>query len=309
MKEKAPEILVILGPTASGKTMLACHAASELNGEIISADSRQVYRNMNIGTGKDLSEYDVRGKKIPHHLIDIRDAGYKYNIAEFEADFVDALEAIKLRNNVPILCGGSGLYIEAALKGNSLIGIPANRVYQDELESKLDSYVYERFSSIAPELQNLLAADTKRRRVRAIEIDEFLKSHPEWKTEQRKPPNAKIFGIDVDRIVRRNCISNRLQQRMKTGLIEEVEDLLKNSITEKDLDYYGLEYKWVGQFIAGKVSKDEMILKLEIAIHQFAKRQMTWFRGMQRRGFEITWVAENLSLEEKVNLIVDGYKI
>ncbi len=301
-------LIVILGPTACGKTALACALAGKTGREIISADSRQVYRKMDIGTGKDLSEYSVNGKPIPYHLIDIREPGYHYNIAEFEEDFLAAFNDINQRGNRPILCGGSGLYIEAAIRGNSLVGIPADHAFQNELDQRPSAEIEEMFRKIDPKIRTLLAADTRRRKIRAIEIDLFLQRNPEFKladqTESRTAITSTLIGIDVARNLRRERISQRLKHRLDNGLIEEVQQLLTSGLTQKDLSYYGLEYKWVGEFLAGKIDRPALFSGLEIAIHQFAKRQMTWFRGMERRGYSIHWLDGVKPMETLVNEII-----
>jgi tRNA dimethylallyltransferase len=303
-----PHILTILGPTASGKTNVACAVAIELGGEIISADSRQVYRHMDIGTGKDIEEYEVNGVKVPYHLIDIRDPGYKYNIAEFQLDFLKVMPEIHERANVPILCGGSGLYIESALKGNSYLGIPMNKDKVDELEQLSEEDLNKMFRQINPEIQQNLNNETKRRTIRAIIVDEFLKANPDFKTVEIPAFHNTIIGIDIDRDKRREKITNRLSYRLNNGMIEEVEWLLENYLTYEDLEYYGLEYKWVGQYLKKEISKKELFFGLNTAIHQFAKRQMTWFRRMEKNGFKINWVPADLSLEEKTAEVIRLYK-
>lgn len=302
-----PHILTILGPTASGKTNVACKVADLLKGEIISADSRQVYRYMDVGTGKDIHEYNVEGRSISYHLIDIKDPGYKYNIAEFQLDFIESVKQIHGKENVPILCGGSGLYIEAALKGGSFLGIPMNRERQAELEKLEDDQLKTLFEGLSARVKSVLNNETRRRMIRAIVVDEFLENNPDFKTVDNPEMNYTIFGIDIDRELRRQKISDRLSFRMNNGLIEEVEWLLDNYLTDADLDYYGLEYKWVGMYLRKEISKKELFEGLRTAIHQFAKRQMTWFRRMEKNGYEIHWVDVNASVDQKADQIISIY--
>lgn len=295
------ELITILGPTASGKTALACRLASELNTEIISADSRQVYKGMDIGTGKDLNEYIIDEKSIKYHLIDILKAGEKYNIFEFQHDFHNVFRSLKDRKLTPILCGGSGLYIESVLRGYSLVNVPENSILRNELLSKNIS-----------ELKELLLCydsfdgnkdiEEKRRIIRAIEIEEYKKTHS-LETNDFSPIKSLNIGINIDRDTRRSRISQRLQNRLKEGMTDEVTDLLEKGVSPEDLIYYGLEYKYITQHVIGEISESEMIEKLEIAIHQFAKRQMTWFRGMEKRGLTIHWLDFSLPMEEKINQI------
>lgn len=295
-------MLVILGPTATGKTTLSAHLAYRLNGEVISADSRQVYRQMNIGAGKDLNEYTVNGISIPYHLIDIVDIGSEYNAFRFMQDFFKVYNEIVGRNKLPILCGGSGMYIEAVLKGYRLIEVPVNEQLRNELAHKSDDDLIRLLSSLK-KLHNTTDTKEKSRLIRAIEIEIYKKEHPEI-----SPPSlnliekAKIFGIFFDRKIIRERITKRLQLRLQQGLIEEVKEIIKNGILPEKLKSYGLEYKFVTQYIIGEISYDEMFRKLNTAIHQFAKRQMTWFRRMERQGFKIYWIDGNLPLEEKIHL-------
>ncbi|MFI3297850.1 MAG: tRNA (adenosine(37)-N6)-dimethylallyltransferase MiaA [bacterium] len=284
-------LIVILGPTASGKTAYATKLAAEIgNAEIISADSRQVYRGMDLGTGKDLDEYCVDGKQIPYHLIDIVDAGYKYNLYEYQRDFLAVYNDIISRGATPILCGGTGLYIEAILGGYRLLEVPNN----DTLRQSLEGKSLEELSEILdkyPNYQkhNKTDVDTTKRAIRAIEIAEYYSRH-EAKEVEYPELNPIIYGIDVDREVRRERISKRLRARVESGMIDEIKGLIDNGVNAEDLIYYGLEYKFVTQYIIGELEYEEMLQKLEIAIHQFAKRQMTWFRGMERRGYKIEWI-------------------
>lgn len=303
----ARRMITILGPTASGKTDLATHLAARLNAEIISADSRQVYRGMDIGTGKDLADYVINGHVIPYHLIDICEPGTKYNLFRYQQDFLDCYEDIRSRGALPILCGGTGLYIEAVLKGYSLSPVPQNPELRAELEGKslkelthLLADLKERNHSV---MHNKTDVDSCQRAIRAIEIETYNLTKP---TEERQCPpiDSLIIGVDIDREERRRKITNRLKERLKAGMIDEVDGLLKRDIPADDLIYYGLEYKFVTEYLIGKLSYDEMFRQLEIAIHQFAKRQMTWFRGMERRGFTIHWIDAIQSMNDKVEEIL-----
>lgn len=303
----ARRMITILGPTASGKTDFATHLAARLNAEIISADSRQVYRGMDIGTGKDLADYVVNGHVIPYHLIDICEPGTKYNLFRYQQDFLDCYEDIRSRGALPILCGGTGLYIEAVLKGYSLSPVPQNPALRTELEGKN----LEELTNILVDLKrrnhsvmhNKTDVDSCQRAIRAIEIETYNLTKP---TEERHCPpiDSLIIGVDIDREERRRKITNRLKERLKAGMIDEVDGLLKRGIPADDLIYYGLEYKFVTEYIIGKLTYEEMFRQLEIAIHQFAKRQMTWFRGMERRGFTIHWVNAVRKMEDKVEEIL-----
>ena len=303
----ARRMITILGPTASGKTDLATHLAARLNAEIISADSRQVYRGMDIGTGKDLADYVVNGHVLPYHLIDICEPGTKYNLFRYQQDFLDCYEDIRSRGVLPILCGGTGLYIEAVLKGYSLSPVPQNPALRTELESKN----LEELTNILVDLKrrnhsvmhNKTDVDSCQRAIRAIEIETYNLTNP---TEERQCPpiDSLIIGVDIDREERRRKITKRLKERLKAGMIDEVDGLLKRGIPADDLIYYGLEYKFVTEYIIGKLTYEEMFQQLEIAIHQFAKRQMTWFRGMERRGFTIHWVNAARKMEDKVEDIL-----
>lgn len=298
---KTYDIVTILGPTASGKTNLACQLAYQLNTEIISADSRQVYRGMDIGTGKDLSDYEINGKKIPYHIIDILPAGEKYNLFEYQKDFHEAYNKIKTKKKLPILCGGTGLYIESVLKGYSLVDVPEDKA----LRNKLEKYSLDELKKILENYnppRDIDEITERRRTIRAIEIEEYRSKH-KVNTYDFPPLNGIIIGIDVDREVRRERISRRLRARIKEGMIEEVEQLLKSGIASEDLIYYGLEYKFVTKYILGDYNLEEMTTLLETAIHQFSKRQMTWFRGMEKRGLKVHWIKENLTLENKLEEI------
>jgi tRNA dimethylallyltransferase len=295
------DLIVILGPTASGKTSLACHFSNIVGGEIISADSRQIYRHMDIGTGKDLGEYAVAGATIPYHLIDIREPGYKYNIWEYQSDFIDAYNDIVSRDKLPVLCGGSGLYIETALRGNTYTGIESNDDLRIELAGLPKEAILKRWDEINDQLKEKLDNKTIPRAIRAIEIDAFIKNNPQWKEPVYPKINYTIFGIDIEREKRREKITKRLSERLNSGLIEEVENLLKVGLTLSDLSYYGLEYKWVADYLAGDLTKKELFDGLNVAIHQFAKRQMTWFRRMEKQGYHIIWIDEAVSMDVKLN--------
>ena len=292
------DLITILGPTASGKTDLAAHLAYDLQTEIISADSRQVYRGMDLGTGKDLDDYVVKGKQIPYHLIDICDAGFKYNLFMYQQDFLNVYQDMVGRNLLPILCGGTGLYIESVLKGYRMIPVPENPELRASLEGKpLDELA--RILSGYKTLHNTTDVDTPKRTIRAIEIGEYYRTHP---VQEREFPEIHplIIGVNIDRELRREKITNRLKQRLDQGMLDEIRRLLDSGVHPDDLIYYGLEYKYLTLYVIGKLSYEEMFSQLEIAIHQFAKRQMTWFRGMERRGFLIHWIEATLPMEEKV---------
>lgn len=299
-------MITILGPTASGKTDIAAHLAAELSAEIISADSRQVYRRMDIGTGKDLADYVVDGKRVPYHLIDIVEPGTKYNLFEYQRDFLEAYNDIRSRGKNVILCGGTGLYIESVLKGYRLIPVPENKELRHKLEGKslleLMSILERLKAENNSNMHNSTDVDTSKRAIRAIEIEMAYK---EAHIEERTFPKIDnvIIGVGIDRDLRRMKITRRLDQRLHDGMVDEVKSLLDSGIPADDLIYYGLEYKYVTEYILGKLTFEEMHRSLEIAIHQFAKRQMTWFRGMERRGFTIHWIDAADSMEEKINEI------
>ena len=304
------KMITILGPTASGKTPVAARLAAEIDGEVISADSRQVYRRMDIGTGKDLEDYMVSQRDgsfvIPYHLIDIREPGTKYNLFEYQQDFFDAYQDIRSRGKVPILCGGTGLYIEAVLKGYHLSPVPQNQELRDRLEGKtlveLTQMLTELKQKTGSNMHNTTDVDSCQRAIRAIEIETYNIEHPTPRREL-PPVDSIIIGIDIDRELRREKITRRLKARLDEGMVDEVKALLEEGISPEDLIYYGLEYKFVTEYLMGKTSYDEMFTRLEIAIHQFAKRQMTWFRGMERRGFKINWIDATLPMDEKIEII------
>lgn len=296
-------LITILGPTASGKTTLAVALAKRLGGEILSADSRQIYRQMDLGTGKDLSEYDG----VPYHLIDICEPGTKYNLFQYQQDFFDAYTDINARGVQPILCGGTGLYIEAVLKGYHLSPVPQNDALRQELEGKSLEELTQMLVALKEKngttMHNRTDVDTAQRAIRAIEIEQYNALHP---LPERELPavESEIFGVNIDRELRREKITTRLRQRLDNGMLDEIRQLLNQGIAAEDLIYYGLEYKYLTLHVIGKLSFDEMFRQLEIAIHQFAKRQMTWFRGMERRGFTIHWIDATLPTEEKINQIL-----
>jgi len=292
------ELITILGPTASGKTPFAAALAARLDTEIISADSRQIYKGMTIGTGKDLEDYVVDGKTIPYHLIDICEPGYKYNVFEYQHDFFKAFKEIREKGKLPILCGGTGLYIESVLKGYRLLDVPQNPELRERLKDKTLSEL-ETILGSYKKLHNKTDVDTAQRAIRAIEIEEYyLTQSPE--VNDYDPVNSLIIGVSIDRELRRKKITSRLKKRLEEGMVEEIQQLLDSGISPEDLIYYGLEYKFLTQYVIGQLSYQEMFEQLEIAIHQFAKRQMTWFRGMERRGFQIHWVDAMLPMEEKI---------
>ena len=297
------DLITILGPTASGKTPLAAALADRMGTEIISGDSRQVYRRMDLGTGKDLVDYTVDGRQVPYHLIDIVEPGYKYNVFEYQRDFLKAYEEISAKGKTPILCGGTGMYIESVLKGYRLLPVPEN----PELRASLEGKSLEELTHLLEgykKLHNSTDVDTCKRAIRAIEIEEYYKQQP---PEYREFPSLKslIIGVDIDRELRREKITRRLKQRLEEGMVDEVRGLLAEGIPAENLIYYGLEYKFLTQYAIGEISYDEMFLQLETAIHQFAKRQMTWFRGMERRGFTIHWLDATLPMEEKTEQIIN----
>ena len=300
-------MITILGPTASGKTPLAVAVARELTrqgqpAEIISADSRQVYCRMDIGTGKDLSEYGG----VPYHLIDICEPGTKYNLFQYQQDCYDACQDIRRRGALPILCGGTGLYIEAVLRGYQLSPVPQNQLLRDSLEGKslqeLTSILTDLKAQNGSNMHNTTDVDSCQRAIRAIEIETYNREHPLPRREL-PPLESVIVGVSIDRELRREKITRRLKARLEEGMADEVRALLAEGIPAENLTYYGLEYKYVTEYVVGHLTYDEMFRQLEIAIHQFAKRQMTWFRGMERRGFTIHWVDAALPMEEKVAIV------
>lgn len=299
-------LITLLGPTASGKTVLAAHLAHVIHGEIISADSRQVYRGLTIGSGKDYADYKVENEGIPYHLIDIVPAGTHYNIYSYQKDFLQVFKDISSRNRIPILCGGSGLYIEAVLKDYKLVQVPIDEALRSGLEGKELDELIEILSKLRP-LHATTDTTNRKRAIRAIEIAMYTKDHPDSTSSDVKI-TPLIFGVNLDRILRRERITQRLQLRLQNGLIDEVKDLLSGGLTPADLIYYGLEYKYVTQYVIGEISYESMFSALNTAIHQFAKRQMTWFRRMESQGIPIHWIDGTLPVQENVTHMVQLYK-
>lgn len=301
------KMITILGPTASGKTSVAAALALRTGGEIISADSRQVYRRMDIGTGKDLADYTIGDVHIPYHLIDIAEPGTKYNLFQYQQDFHQAYDLIRSRGKLPILCGGTGLYIEAVLGGYSLSPVPQNQKLRESLEGKsldqLTQMLVQLKQKNGSNMHNRTDVDTAQRAIRAIEIETYNLEHP---TPERQMPqvDSLVIGINIDRELRREKITRRLKARLEEGMCDEIRSLIDGGVNPDDLIYYGLEYKFVTEYVVGKTSYEEMFRQLEIAIHQFAKRQMTWFRGMERRGYTIHWIDAAQSMDEKVEAIM-----
>ena len=291
-------LISVIGPTAGGKTAFAAKLAGELNGEIISADSRQVYRRMDIGTGKDIRDYMVNGRQIPFHLIDIAEPGYKYSVFEYQQDFIKAFQLITEKGKMPLLCGGTGMYIEAVIRGYRLLPVPPDIEFHRKLKEKSLDELTQILSGYK-KLHNISDVDSKERAIRAIEIEAYYADHPG--TEKEYPVINPVFiGIKFDREVQRDRITHRLQERLKGGMVEEVQRLLDEGILPGDLVYYGLEYKYITQYLTGELEYSEMVSRLNIAIHQFAKRQMTWFRKMEKAGTVIHWLDGALTDEEKV---------
>lgn len=304
---QSQKMITILGPTASGKTSVAAALALRTGGEIISADSRQVYRRMDIGTGKDLADYTIGDVHIPYHLIDIAEPGTKYNLFQYQQDFHAAYNDIRSRGKLPILCGGTGLYIEAVLGGYSLSPVPQNQKLRESLEGKsldqLTQMLVQLKQKNGSNMHNRTDVDTAQRAIRAIEIETYNIEHPT--PERQMPPvDSLIIGINIDRELRREKITRRLKARLDEGMCDEIRSLIDGGVNPDDLIYYGLEYKFVTEYVVGKTSYEEMFRQLEIAIHQFAKRQMTWFRGMERRGYTIHWIDAAQSMDEKVEAIM-----
>jgi len=297
------DLLLVTGPTASGKTSLAVSLAHRLRGEVISADSRQVYRGMDLGTGKDYDDYFVSGVSVPYHLIDIADPGYKYNVFEYQRDFFSIYRSMKERSVFPVVCGGSGMYADSIITGYKMVEVPPD----SGLRSRLEKKSIEELTGILSAIKNLhnnSDIDTKKRVIRAIEIEHFNRNR---KAQSSQIPriNSLVIGVMLDRDNRRQNISNRLHQRLKAGMVEEVKRLIDAGVNTETLIYYGLEYKYITLYLTGKLTYDKMACELEIAIHQFAKRQMTWFRGMERRGTRIHWIDGELPMEEKVKKVLE----
>ncbi|MEZ4996474.1 MAG: tRNA (adenosine(37)-N6)-dimethylallyltransferase MiaA [Bacteroidales bacterium] len=302
MSDLLHDILAITGPTATGKTRLAAMVADRLGGEVISADSRQVYRGMDIGTGKDLSDYTVGGRMVPVHMVDIVDAGYRYNVFEYQRDFLKVFEEMTACGVFPVVCGGSGMYVDSIVSGDRLVQVPVN----EQLRALLAGRSLEELTEILSRyksLHNRTDVDTVKRAVRAIEIADYYASHP---VDESPFPvrNPLVTAVFVDRETRRQRISERLRVRLDEGMIEEVQRLLADGIHPDDLIYYGLEYKYITLYLMNRLTSEEMVQKLEVEIHRFAKRQMTWFRGMERRGIAINWIDGSMSDGEKVNSIL-----
>lgn len=296
------EMITVLGPTACGKTAFAARLAHELGGEIISADSRQVYRSMDLGTGKDLDDYVVDGEKVPYHLIDIADAGEKYNVYEYQHDFMEAFADVTARGRLPILCGGTGLYLESVLRNYRLSQVPRN----PELRERLAGKTLDELKTILEgykKLHNTTDVDTAQRAIRAIEIEDYYSRIPLDEREFRQV-DSLVIGLKIDRELRRAKITKRLYERLDEGMVEEVRRIIAGGVKPEDLIYYGLEYKYLTLYVIGELTYEDMVAQLEIAIHQFAKRQMTWFRGMEKRGVTIHWIDATLPYEEKRDAVL-----
>lgn len=294
-------MLTIIGATATGKTSLAVRLAGELGGEVISADSRQLYRGMNLGTGKDLEEYVHEGRAMPYHLIDIADAGERYNLFMYQQEFLKVWRDCERRGVFPVLCGGSGLYVESILKAYRMTPVPENKELRERLASKSLAELTEILASYR-NLHNTTDTDTAKRAIRAIEIAEYYKTHEPEEGEFPRV-NSLVVGVFFDRESRRQRITERLHARLKAGMVEEVKGLLDRGVAPEDLIYYGLEYKFLTLYLTGALTYEEMVEQLNIAIHQFAKRQMTWFRKMERDGCPIHWLDGNMPLDEKVEQV------
>ena len=303
ISNKKYNLVTILGPTASGKTAVAAQLAFRISGEIISADSRQVYRGMDLGTGKDYEDYNVEGNRIPYHLVDIVEAGYQYNVFEYQRDFLKVFPEIRNRGNVPILCGGSGLYIEAVLKNYRLIRVPVNEELRKLLYGKSLGELTSILQSYKSDLHNITDIVNEKRAIRAIEIEEYYSVNPEMNSDMPEIHSLNI-GVKYDLLSRRKRITSRLKERLDQGMIDEVRKLLGNGLSPESIMYYGLEYKFLTLYLTGRLTYNEMVEKLNTAIHQFAKRQMTWFRRMERQGIRISWLDGYLSMEQKMEKIL-----
>ena len=306
MHNEKYNLITILGPTASGKTAVAAQIASVLDGEVISADSRQVYRGMDLGTGKDYADYVVDGKPVPYHLIDIADAGYEYNVYEYQKDFLKIFEDVTNRDKLPVMCGGSGLYLEAILKNYKLIQVPNNDSLREKLAEKSLDELTQILRTYKNYLHNQTDIENTKRAVRAIEIEEYYLTHPEIDTGMPEI-RSLVVGVKFDRESRRKRITARLRQRLKEGMLDEVQRLLDSGLTPDQLTYYGLEYKYMTLHLTGQLTYQQMFDRLNVAIHQFAKRQMTWFRRMEKQGTEIHWLDGYIPLNEKVEKILGWY--
>ena len=303
-KEQKTELIVILGPTASGKTELAINLAYQLKGEIISADSRQVYKNMDVGTGKDLAEYTKDGVEIPYHLIDSCEAGEKYNVARFQTDFAEVFEQIKSRDALPILCGGTGLYIQSVISDFWKMQVPLNQNLRVELETFSNEHIFDNFSNFLTDYK----FSSRKRLIRHIEINDFLLKNSEFAKSEFTKLEYKIFGLNPALETRRERISIRLKDRFeKQGMIAEVQNLLDSGVSADVLEYYGLEYKYISYFLKNEMSFGQMFTKLETEIHRFAKRQMTFFRSMENKGIEINWIPDSLSKEGKLHYVLENF--
>ena len=306
MHNEKYNLITILGPTASGKTAVAAKVASLLNGEVISADSRQVYRDMNLGTGKDYADYIVDGQTIPYHLIDIVDAGYEYNVYEYQKDFLRVFADLLSREKLPVMCGGSGLYLDAILKNYKLIRVPVNEPLRESLDDKLLWELSDILRGYKNYLHNQTDTESSKRALRAIEIEEYYLTHPEIETGMPEI-NSLVVGVEYERMARRKRITGRLKQRLKEGMLDEVQHLLDGGLTPDQLTYYGLEYKYMTLHLTGKITYQEMFDGLNVAIHQFAKRQMTWYRRMEKQGIEIHWLDGYMPMDEKIEKILEWY--
>jgi tRNA dimethylallyltransferase len=297
------DLLVITGPTASGKTSLAVGLAKMIGGEVISADSRQVYKGMNLGTGKDYDDYLINGTQVPFHLIDIADPGYKYNVFEYQRDFNKVYKELKKRKVFPVVCGGSGMYADSIITGYKMFEVPPDSGLRVELEKKSIEELKAILSSYKNQ-HNTSDIDNKKRAIRAIEIAHFNNNKGAPQSDNLKIKSL-VVGVMLDRDSRRKRISERLIQRIDSGMVDEVKQLIAQGISTETLIYYGLEYKYITLFLMGKLGYDQMLKDLEIAIHQFAKRQMTWFRGMEKRGIKIHWIDGESPMDEKIENVME----
>lgn len=301
------KMITILGPTATGKTQLAAAVAAKINGEIISADSRQVYRGMDLGTGKDYEDYVVDGLAVPYHLIDIAEPGYIYNVYEFQHDFNKVYKDILSRGKTPILCGGTGMYLESVLLGYDLIEVPEDEELRASFESKSDQELIALLKK-KKELHNITDISERKRMIRALEIQFYYENHPEKVKKHFPGISSEVFGISLERNTVRERITRRLRERLNSGMIEEVKQLLDSGLAPEQLIYYGLEYKFITLHLTGELNYETMFTKLNTAIHQFAKRQMTWFRRMEKRGVKIQWLDGMLPLDERTGIITQAVK-